>query len=207
MENSGSIWERPLPPSVPEAVGGSSPRPLYVLDACSLLNLVASRRFPEIARATPADFLVPEQAATEALYVRRGGSGADADEREPVDLSDFQEFGLLTVGCFEAPAELSSFVSFAAEMDDGEAAACAMAVHRGGTLVSDDRKARRIMSQASPGTQLLTTSEVIKAWAERTGIEANALAHLLTDVEERGNFRPSRHDSLGSWWNAARTGV
>lgn len=195
-----------MPPSVPEAAHGSSPRPLYVLDACSMLNLVASRRFPEIAGSTPADFFIPEQAAQEVLYVRRGGSGADADGREPVDLKGFQALGLFAVASL-APAELATFITFAAEMDDGEAAACAMALHRGGVLVSDDRKARRIIAQASPRTQLLTTSEVIKAWAERAGLEANALAHVLVDVEQRGNFRPSRHDPLEPWWNAARTGV
>lgn len=191
---------------MPEAGRGSSHRPLYVLDACSLLNLVASRKFPQIARSTTADFLIPEQAAMEVLYVRRGGSGADADERESVDVGGFQELGLLTVASLEA-TEVASFIAFAAEMDDGEAAACALAVHRRGILVSDDRKARRIITEASPGTQLLTSSEVIKAWAELAGLEANALAHVLIDVEQRGNFRPSRHEPLASWWNTARTHV
>lgn len=192
-----------MPHNMPEARRASSPRPVYVLDACSLLNLVASRRFPEIARGAPAVFIIPEQAAMEVLYVRRGGSGADADEREPVDVRNFQELGLLTVASLEAPTEFATFISFAAEMDDGEAAACALAVHRRGILVSDDRKARRIISQAFPGAPLLTSSEVIKAWAEQAGVKANALAHVLVDVEQRGNFRPSRHDPLESWWNSS----
>lgn len=196
-----------MPPSAPETGGGGSGRPLYILDACSLLNLVASRRLPEIARGTPAAFIMPKQAANEVLYVRRGGSGPDADERELIDLADFEKRGLLTVASLESSSETACFISFAAQMDDGEAAACTLAVHRGGVLVSDERKARRIMSQAFPAIRLLTTSEVIKAWAEGTGIEASVLARLLIDVEERGNFRPGRHDPLESWWNAARSRV
>lgn len=118
--------------------------------------------------------------------MHRGGNGADADEREPVDLRDFQELGLLTVAGLEASTELAGFITFAAEMDDGEAAACALAVHRRGILVSDDRKARRIISQAFPGTQLLTSSEVIKAWAEQAGLEDNALAQC---ADRRGAAR------------------
>ncbi|MDP2896280.1 MAG: hypothetical protein Q8Q12_06945 [bacterium] len=140
----------------------------------------------------------------EIRYVRRGGGGADADEREAVNLSDFQEPGLLTVASLETPTEVASFIAFAAEMDDGEAAACALAVHSRGILVSDDRKARSVISQGSPGAQLLTTSEVIKAWADQSRLDPNALARVLIDVEERGNFRPSRHDPLESWWNTAR---
>ena len=182
----------------------SSQMSLHVLDACSLLNLVASRRFPDIVRGTPALFLVPELAAAEIRYVRRGGTGADADEREPVDLSDFQAAGLLVVASLETSSELASFVAFATQMDDGEAASCAIAVNRGGTLVSDDRKARRIMAQAFPGTRLLATSEVIKAWADEARLDPNGLAHALTDIEQRGDFRPGRNDPLEHWWNAAR---
>ena len=181
--------------------------PLYVLDACSLLNLVASRRLPDTVRGTPAAFLIPEQAATEIRYVRRGGGGADADEREPVSLRDFEEVGRLVVVSLEAAAEVASFISFAAQMDDGEAASCAVVVNRGGTLVSDDRKARRIIREGFPSTPLLATSEVIKAWADASGLDPNALARVLTDVEERGNFRPGHNDPLAHWWNASRSRV
>lgn len=182
-----------------------SPLSLYVLDACSLLNLLASRRFADIARGTPALLVIPDLAAVEIRFVRRGGTGADADEREPVDLGDFQADRLLVVANLDTSSELASFVAFAAQMDDGEAASCAIVVNRGGTLVTDDRKARCIMAQAFPATRLLATSEVIKAWADEARLGPNDLSHVLVDIEQRGNFRPGRNDPLEGWWNDARS--
>ena len=177
---------------------------LHILDACSLLNLVASRRFMDIASAMPGSFLTSEQAAREVRYVRKGGGAPDAQEREAIDLEPFQRLGLLAVSNLKSPAEVATFIDFATEMSDGEAAACALAVHRGGVLVTDDRKARRVVSQRFPGTLLSTTSELIKAWADQAGLDAPEIARVLLDVEQRGNFRPGRHDPLESWWNEAR---
>ena len=173
---------------------------LYVFDACSLLNLVASRRFIDIAEGASAKFVVVELAANEVLYVRRGGEGADANEREPVDLRAFERDGYLSIVRLDAPEEIATYVDFATEMDDGEAASCAIAVHRNGTLVTDDRKARRIVGERFPTTSLLTTSELIKAWADGNDLDDGVLARVLLDVEERASFRPSHRDPLHSWW-------
>lgn len=177
---------------------------LYVFDACSLLNLVASRRFVDIAAGTPAKFVVVELAASEVSYVRRGGDGAGANEREPVDLRAFERDGYLSIVRLDAPEEIATYVDFAMEMDDGEAASCAVAVHRHGTLVTDDRKARRIVVGRFPATSLLTTSELIKAWADGNDPDDGVLARILLDIEERANFRPSHRDPLHSWWTTAR---
>lgn len=178
---------------------------LYVFDACSLLNLIASRRFVDIAGGTQAQFVVSEQASREVQYLRRGGNGDDADERDTIDLIVLEGQGLLSVARLEAPAELATFVDFAREMDDGEAAACSIAVHRSGVLVTDDRKARRVFSQSfRPALPLLTTAQVIKEWADHASVEAAQLARLLLDVEKRARFRPNQSDPLRAWWNSAR---
>lgn len=178
---------------------------LYVFDACSLLDLVASRRFADIARETPARFVTSDITATEVRYVRRGGNGSDAREREAINLRTFQDAGHLTVLRLTTPVELTTFVDLARELDDGEAAAGALAVHQHGTLVTDDRLARRILGTRYPGVRLLTTSEVIKAWADGNGLDVRELAGLLRDVEERGRFRPGHHDPLCAWWDSIRS--
>ncbi len=178
---------------------------LYVFDACSLLNLIASRRFADIAGGTPAKFIVSEQASFEVQYVRRGGNGDDANEREAIDLRVLEEQGLLSVARLESPAELATFVDFAREMDDGEAAACALTVHRSGVLVTVGRKARRVFSQRFPASPLLTTAQVIKEWVDYASIEECQIARLLLDVEERARFRPNQSDPLGAWWNSIRS--
>ena len=63
------------------------PPALNVFDACSLLNLIASRRFTDIARGTPARFVTSELAADEVRYVRRDGGSADASSRRSSPIS------------------------------------------------------------------------------------------------------------------------
>ena len=183
---------------------GLRPPAIDILDACSLLNLVASRRFAEIARDRPMGFVISAQVASEVEYVRRGGRDLDANDRDQIDLQTLEESGSLRIVQLAPGEEISTFVAFAREMDDGEAASCALAVHRGGRLISDDRKARRMLAQRSPTTPLLATSEVIKAWAEQVRLPAADLVQVLRDVEERAGFRPGRHDPLADWWGSTR---
>lgn len=88
--------------------------------------------------------------------------------------------------------------------DDGEAACCALALERRGTLITDDRRARRVMELAAPETRVLTTSAIIKDWSDRVHLATDALARLLLDIEERASFQPGRRDPLQSWWTAIR---
>lgn len=55
--------------------------PQILLDACCLLNLYATRRLDEILVAVQGRFAAAERVAAEALYIRRGGDGEDADGR------------------------------------------------------------------------------------------------------------------------------
>jgi hypothetical protein len=57
-----------------------------LLDACCILNLFAVGPVDEILQANSLRFGVARAVADETLFIRRGGSGEDANEREPVDL-------------------------------------------------------------------------------------------------------------------------
>jgi len=176
--------------------------PELALDACSLLNLIATHRFGEIAEAVPALFIAERRAASEVRYIRRGGSGSDALDRDPIDLGALEAAGFLTILDLTTREELADFVAFAVEMDDREAGTGALARSRGAILVSDDRKARQVFR---PVLDLRTTSEVIKAWADRMAPSPVELAQVLLDVETRARFRPGRSDPLFQWWELART--
>lgn len=176
----------------------------HALDACSLLNLIASRRFADIAQTISARFIAARDAAGEIGYVRRGGTGAEADEREPIDLQALVAAGYLTILDLRAPAELAAFVAFAVDIDDGEAATGALAVSRQATVVTDDRKARRVFSALNPPLTVRTTSELVKAWADHVEISAEDLSRVLRDIETRARFRPGPSDPLAGWWVNAR---
>lgn len=185
-------------------MGGRVGEPVRVLlDACCLLNLYATGRIDVILRALPDRFAIADHVAAEALYIRRGGSGDDADEWEPVDLRPLIESGLLEVLRLETEEEAASFVGFAAQLDDGEAMTCALALHRGGAIGTDDRKARRICGTQSPPIEIRTTPALLKAWAEVERITGTELGRVLLRIRERARFAPGKHDSLQGWWDAA----
>lgn len=179
--------------------GGSS---LLLLDACCVLNLFATDRMGEILRATPHLCAIAQKVEQEALFVLRGGQGPDASDRIAVDLQPLYAAGLLTI-LSPTATELADYVNFAAELDDGEAMTCAVAVHRGTAVASDDRKARRVLGRVAPQLQLLGTLDLVRAWATGGPIGADALRAVLTNVRDRASYQPGRAHPLRSWWDAS----
>ena len=175
-------------------------QPSIILDACCLLNLYASRQIEAILRAIPVRFAAAEAAAAEVLYVLHGGGGQNACKREQVDLQPLIRAGLLDILSLDTQVEKVRFVRFAGELDDGEAMTCALAVHREADVATDDRKAIRVLNSVAPHVRVHTTVGLLKWWAETEQPSERILKRVLTDVQERANFIPGRHDPLLPWW-------
>ena len=158
-------------------------QPSIILDSCCLLNLYASRQIEAILRAIPVRFAAAAAAAAEVLYVLHGGGGQDARRREQVDLQPLIRAGILDILSLE-----------------GEAMTCALAVHREADVSTDDRKAIRVLNSVAPHVRVHTTVGLLKWWVEIEQPAEATLKRALTDVWERGNFIPGRHDALLSWW-------
>ncbi|MBA2277398.1 MAG: hypothetical protein H0W06_06500 [Chloroflexia bacterium] len=135
----------------------------------------------------------------EALYIRRVVEGEI--EREPVDLVPLIASGALTIFSADSEAELQTFIDLTVDLDDGEAMTAALAIHRGCVLVTDDRKAERLLAGR---VQLRATLELMRDWARTEGVAADEVRAALTGVYERGYQAPTRHP-LKSWWDAAIT--
>jgi len=177
-----------------------------LIDACSLLNLYASRNFEGMLRSLPVQAGIVDYVAHEALYVYRGGAGDDRKVREQVDLQPFISGGLLRVFQIETEAEAASLIQFAAQMDDGEAATCAVAYHRGFAVVTDDRKAVRLFTSPSVGGSVVRTSHIVRHWAELASVDRLEVQRVLLDIQMRGNFHLPNNDPLRSWWQALMNG-
>ena len=138
-----------------------------LLDANCLLNLYATGRLREITVALPYQFWVADYVVEyEALFIWRPGPTDARDVQEPVDLTPLLEESLIQRKCLEHPAEEATYVDLAALMDDGEAITGALAFHRGSSVATDDRKARRVLGQYAPSVQLVSTLELLNLWAE-----------------------------------------
>ncbi|TAK32173.1 MAG: hypothetical protein EPO21_15650 [Chloroflexota bacterium] len=154
----------------------------------------------EILQMLPVRCALAEAVVNEAIYVLRGGNGDDAAEQEPVDLRPFTAAGLVEVWRPEKEAEYADFVNFAVDIDDGEAITCALALHRSGAVVTDDRKTLRILSIRASQLRVFTTTQVVKLWAESARVDKAVLRATLLDIQTRARFVPGKQDPLLDWW-------
>jgi len=172
-----------------------------VLDACCILNFCASGHFLEILRAIPAQAIV-------ALVVQDNELGTLRQLENQVNLGATQFEAalaqrLLTAVDFESEPEAEHFVNYAAVLDDGEAATCAIAVHRGWAIATDDKKAVSFFQQEAPHLQILSTLEVVKHWAEKANLDLAELNLVLSAIRLKGRYRPPRSHPLLNWWETA----
>jgi predicted nucleic acid-binding protein len=174
---------------------------MVLLDACAVVNLYATRRIAEILAATGQSFGVVEIVVREAQYVFRGGVGDNASEREPVQLNELVEMGLVEVLEPYTEAELLDFVDFSRQLDDGEAMTTAVALHRGASVATDDRKAIRVLTAL--GVDWISTLEMLKSWSDQRGIDHSTLRDALVDLRLRANYEPARTHPLRAWWEWA----
>jgi predicted nucleic acid-binding protein len=173
------------------------PSPL-LLDACALINLYACGHAREILASSAMPCAIVSQVRHETLFIRRGGQGEDAGERIPIDLNDQLSQGLLQVVPEAIEDELNTFIDLAVELGDGEAMTAAIALHRGHTVVTDDRVALRVIGNRVPTKPSL---QLIKDWIEREQISREVASRALLSLRQRGSYLPGTNHPLRSWWD------
>ncbi|MGH2531664.1 MAG: PIN domain-containing protein [Thermomicrobiales bacterium] len=174
---------------------------LTFLDACAVVNLYATRWMESILTSVGNPVAIADVVEQEAQFVYRGGTGDDAREREPVELQPLVASGLLSVISTTDEEELLTFIDLTREIDEGEAMTVALAIHRGCIVVTDDRKASRVLERR--GVPRRSTLDVVKAWSERDAVQPDTLRGVLTDLRQRGRYEPARSHPLRSWWGDA----
>lgn len=171
--------------------------PILLLDACSVINLYATRQMDVILGSVGIPVAVVDVVRSEAHYVLKGGDGEDAGEREAIDLAPFVESGALGV-VPPTDDELEAFVDLSTRLDDGEALTAAVAISRGWTVVTDDRKARRMLDGR---VRLRFSLEIIRIWADHDRVETAVLRTALRNRRVRGTYFPGRAHPLKGWWD------
>jgi hypothetical protein len=175
--------------------------PPAVIDACCLIDLLASGRAEEILRATGYAWHLPLAVQAEVRYVRqydRAQQGAFFNV--PADLGPYVASGLLTPCQPDDPPEQALFVQYAVWFrSDGEAMCLALAESRGWAVATDDRKAIRIAGQA--GLTVLSCPQLVKAWADVIQPGQATIARVLTDIQTLAQFRPDPTMPGSDWWS------
>lgn len=180
----------------------TDPSGTLLLDASCLLNLYATGRFRDIALVLPYQLAVADYVREEeALYVWRPDPTGTREEPEPVDLSALIDEGLMRVMGLSSPGEEATFVALATLVDDGEAITGALAAHRQCALATDDRKARRVLSEHLPTVPLLSTLELLKLWADGAAVPDAELRQATDGMRLGASYVPGPRDPLYTWWD------
>jgi predicted nucleic acid-binding protein len=159
-----------------------------VLDACVVINLLATDLLDEILLAQGTSVLIAGQVAAEALFLDEadGTRNRVHPDHLPVTNLDGDEF--------------DAFVTYATQLGDGEAATLAIAACRGFTAATDDRKALRLAAGAVPNVPCVDTPELIQRWVEVADPSPTQIQEALRKIEDRARYRPRKdHPLAGSW--------
>lgn len=176
--------------------GSRSRTDTLILDACAVLSLYATQRIQDILDALSASVAVTDVVLGEALYVVHIVDGQA--ERERVDLGPLVQTGRMDVIAAESEEELLTFIDLAVDLDDGEAMSAALAIHRDCVLVTDDRKAERLLAGR---VHMRSTLDVVKQWAELRQVPQPEVRAALIGIDQRG-YRPARRHPLYGWWES-----
>jgi hypothetical protein len=172
-----------------------------LLDACCLINLLATECLEEILRALPHEFATSRfVAAHEVLSLSSGLDFGGPLERELISSKRLEHTGCLTILETSTEEERAVIARLNEEMGDGEATVCALAVTRGGAVATDDRKALRGMSRLAPEVPTLQTPELLFEWARISRASNDQVGKILRAVRQRARFYPHRNAPRFEWW-------
>jgi hypothetical protein len=170
------------------------------IDACCLIDLLASGHMEAILQATGYAWHLPVAVQAEVQFVRQHDPAQPGlFVTAPVDLSPHRKSGLLS-GCQpDNSDEQSLFVQYATRFrSDGEAMCLAIAESRGWLVATDDRKAIRIANQA--GLSVLSSPELVKAWVDAEEVDSAEVDRVLMDIHALARFVPHAQMPDAAWW-------
>jgi len=171
----------------------------FILDACSIICLEAADLLQRTLQILPGECFIASAVAAEAQWVYSWPSDDGSRHQETIDLQAHLSHGLLKIVTPETEAEAERFIQLAGPvMDDGEAMSTAIALHRGATLVTDERVATRYCR--SEGIACLSSLDMVKAWALHDQAPDDDIVRALTGIAQRARYRPSRSHTLFEWW-------
>ncbi len=172
-----------------------------MIDACVMINLLATAREVELTQALGVTWLMTAQTHGEALFLHSPPDDDGRRERRPAGVEALEQAGLLAVRPLET-RWLSAFVRCAEHLPDPDASALALAGSLGVPLATDDRKERRVARQLFPEIPLCSTLALLRRASLVATWDRTAWAKLAFDMRWRGNFLPSPRDPDREWYEA-----
>ena len=172
----------------------------YILDACALINLHCGWGGLAELQTFGTSWSIGDTALREALFVRDFDLNGEI-HRVTLDPQTIVANAKLQVLTLENSPEYASLVEFALELDDGEAHALSLALHRQRILVTDDRPAVRVASGPA-GVQTMGTPEILMAWIDSNPQQRHRLPTVVRRMSVLGPFQLKKSSAHYGWWQA-----
>jgi len=172
-----------------------------ILDACCLINLYATGRCAEILTVLPHTFAAGREALEEANYLARKLDDGTY-EREEIEWRPLTERKLITVLELGAETEEHLFVDLSVTLDDGEAATLAIAIHRGYTVATDEKKATNLVRDEFPQCPITNTLALLKEWEQIARPTRTELTEAIQNVRDLAHYQPGPGHDLYEWWTS-----
>lgn len=177
----------------------SADRPaLSVLDASAAIVLSATGSIDAILRAWHRPVGMVAQTLDEVLFLRDRDTLETEGTKAPISFEHLLEGGLIQLLTIESDAEHAAFLRISGLLDDGEAAAAAVAIARGHELVIDERKAHFVLKER---VHLRWSLELVHHWIGVANLDLDQTRAALTRIRLRGAYAPHRVHPLREWWD------
>lgn len=172
----------------------------FILDACALVNLHCGWGGLGELRNFGTSWSIGDTALKEAMFVRDFAPNGDI-LKVTLDSAAVVAEGNLHVLSLNGEQEHAAFIEFAMELDDGEAHAMSLALHRERVLATDDRPAIRVASQLIT-VQTIGTPEILTAWVNANPEQRHRLPEIIRRVNVLGPFQLKKSSPHYGWWQA-----
>jgi predicted nucleic acid-binding protein len=169
-----------------------------LLDACCIINFAASGFLFDILSCIPAQTMITEEVKNEL-------SNLPCSEDESTgSLAQFKlaiKEQILGITDFKSESEEALFIDYASTLgDDGEASTAAIAIHRGWSMATDDKKAISFFQKQVPDLQIISTLDIVRYWSQQAGLDSCELREKLESIQKNGRYTPHKNHPLLSWW-------
>lgn len=171
----------------------------HVIDCCSLLNLYTGWSGLTELRDLHRTWHICEAVLGETEYTREYGPDG-IPVMIPLDINVLTGNGFLLPARPQTEVEIEDYVSFAIEIDDGEAQALAIAKNRGYVLLTDDHKAARVASRPEVAVRTTSTASILRDWAQLDRRNEARLGEVIARITVLARFGPRMDSPDYAWW-------
>lgn len=175
---------------------------LVVVDACSLINLIATGRAEELLEGLGLRLVATPRVLEEVRFLSNPPNDEGVRVKVPIDLSELIRGGHLMSQVLPEGAQ-PLFILAAEQLPDNDASVIALAGTLDVPLVSDDGKIRRIARELLPSVTLRTTLGIIRLGCVALSLPRQDELRIAYNLRWRGNFLPPRDDPDADWFMTA----